>query len=140
MSTKIEIMAGPATVEIALYVGIALVLVWVGYRLYLSFSMKKEGFANSVTESHSFTMYYADWCGHCQRAKPEFLKLGSTQTIGGKAVNVKLVNPETHPDDATGVDVKGYPTIIYKKGEQLIEYAGERTHSAFVSFLQQNVK
>jgi len=132
-------MAAPAPVEIALYVGIALVALWVVYRLYVSFALKKtEGFAN--VETNSLTMYYADWCGHCQRAKPEFLKLGSTQTIGGKSVNIKLVNPETHPDEAVGVDVKGYPTIILKKGGKITEYAGERTHEAFVSFLQQNVK
>jgi len=138
-------MAGPAPVEIALYVGIVLVLLWVGYRLCVSFVLKKqEGFANvvsaSAAESSIFTMYYADWCGHCQRAKPEFMKLGSTQTIGGRSVSIKLVNPETNPDDAAGVDVKGYPTIVLKKGSQMIEYAGERTHEAFVSFLQQNAK
>jgi len=131
-------MAAPAPVEIALYVGIALVLMWVVYRLYVSFSMKKEGFANQSSEGMFFTMYYADWCGHCQRAKPEFMKLGSTQTIGGKTVSMKLVNPETHPDDAAGVDVKGYPTIILQKGSTMVEYAGERTQSAFLSFLKQN--
>lgn len=130
-------MADTSPVEISLYVGIVLILLWVGYRMYVSFVVKKEGFAN--LEAHSFTMYYADWCGHCQRAKPEFMKLGSTQTIGGRSVNIKLVNPETHPDDAQGVDVKGYPTIILKKGSQMVEYAGERSHSAFVSFLQQNL-
>ena len=131
-------MATPAPVEIALYVGIALVLMWVVYRLYVSFAMKKEGFANQSSEGMFFTMYYADWCGHCQRAKPEFMKLGSTQTIGGKTVSMKLVNPETNPDDAAGVDVKGYPTIILQKGSTMVEYAGERTQSAFLSFLKQN--
>lgn len=133
-------MATPAPVEIALYLGIVLVLVWIGYRLYLSFSVKKEGFANSSASSSTLTMYYADWCGHCQRAKPEFMKLGATQTIGGKVVNVKMVNPEVTPDDAAGVDIKGFPTIVLQKGETMVEYAGERTHTAFLNFLQQNMK
>jgi thiol-disulfide isomerase/thioredoxin len=98
-------MAGPAPVEIALYVGIVLVLLWVGYRLCVSFVLKKqEGFANvvsaSAAESSIFTMYYADWCGHCQRAKPEFMKLGSTQTIGGKTVRCVYVDPEKEPAKA----------------------------------------
>jgi len=130
----------PAPVEIALYLGIVLVLVWVGYRLYLSFSAKKEGFASSSTSTSTLTMYYADWCGHCQRAKPEFMKLGATQTIAGKVVNVKMVNPEVTPDDAAGVDIKGFPTIVLQKGETMVEYAGERTHTAFLNFLQQNMK
>ena len=131
-------MAQLAPAEIALYAGIALVLVWVVYRLYLSFSVRKEGFADAG--NHSLTMYYADWCGHCKTTKPEFAKLGSTQTIAGKLVNIKMVNPETHPDAAEGVDIKGYPTIILKSGEQSIEYPGGRTHSEFLSFLKQHVK
>jgi thiol-disulfide isomerase/thioredoxin len=133
-------MSNPALVEIALYVGIALVLIWVVYRLYVSFTIKNEGFANQeLSKGVFFTMYYADWCGHCQRAKPEFMKLGSTQTIGGKQVQMRMVNPETNPDDKADVDVKGYPTIVLKKGTTIIEYSGERIHSAFLSFLQQNV-
>lgn len=132
-------MASPAPVELALYLGLALVLLWVVYRMYLSFSVKKEGFATQ-TQQHTLTMYYADWCGHCQRAKPEFGKLGSTQTIGGKQVSIRLVNPETHPDDAVGVDIRGYPTIILKAGDKSTEYSGERNHSALLGFLQQHVK
>jgi len=132
-------MASPTPVEIALYVGILLVLVWVAYRLYLSFSVKKEeGFDNQNTRT--FTMYYADWCGHCQTAKPEFAKLGSTQTISGKVVNIKMVNPETQPEMATGVNIRGFPTIVLKNGDQVVEYSGQRTQDAFLSFLQENVK
>jgi len=134
-------MAAPVPVELALYLGLALVLLWVVYRMYLSFSVKKEGFATMIQQhTHTLTMYYADWCGHCQRAKPEFGKLGSTQTIGGKQVSIRLVNPETHPDDAVGVDIRGYPTIILKAGDKSTEYSGERSQSGLLSFLQQHVK
>jgi hypothetical protein len=121
-------MAGPATapVEIALYLGIVLVLVWVGYRLYLSFSAKKEGFASSNTMTHSFTMYYADWCGHCQRAKPEFMKLGATQTIGGKTVQCSAIEAEKNPE-LVKEKVSGYPTIRFYDAEgNMTEYNGER--------------
>lgn len=131
-------MVSASTADIALYVGIALVLIWVAYRLYVSFAFNKENFENPSTPI-TLTMYYADWCGHCQTAKPEFLKLGSTQTIGGKVVNVKMVNPEASPDEAVGVDIRGFPTIILKKGETSVEYQGPRTYSDFQTFLQKNV-
>lgn len=130
-------MSTPAPHEIALYVGIVLVLIWVAYRLYVSFYIKPEGFASAGT---TFTMYYADWCGHCKTAKPDFQKLGSTQTIAGKTVSIRMVNPETQPDQAAGVDIKGYPTIVLMNGGSKVEYQGERTHSGFLSFLQQNVR
>jgi len=129
----------PQPVELVLYLGILLVLVWVAYRLYLSFPMKgEEGFVNAVPIT--LTMYYADWCGHCQTAKPEFAKLGSTQTIGGKVVNIKMVNPETQPDEVAGVNIRGFPTIVLKNGDKVVEYAGHRTHDALLAFLQENVK
>lgn len=128
----------PQPVELVLYLGILLVLVWVAYRLYLSFPMKDvEGFENA--SPITLTMYYADWCGHCQTAKPEFAKLGSTQTIGGKVVNIKMVNPESQPDEAVGVNIRGFPTIVLKNGDKNVEYSGQRTHEALLAFLQENV-
>lgn len=133
-------MSGASSTDIALYVGIALVLIWIVYRLYISFAFNNtEHFANPES-SYTFTMYYADWCGHCQTAKPEFLKLGSTQTIGGKVVNIKMVNPEANPNDALGVDIRGFPTIILKNGSTSTEYPGQRTYADFLAFLQQNVR
>lgn len=130
-------MSTPAPHEIALYVGIVLVLIWVAYRLYVSFSIKSEGFASAGT---TFTMYYADWCGHCKSAKPEFQKLGATQTIAGKPVTIRMVNPETQPDAAAGADIRGYPTIVLMNGGSKVEYQGERSYAGFLSFLQQNVR
>lgn len=137
--------------EMALYIGLVLVGLWIAYRFYVSFVVnKKEGFANMVTgqasasasSSYKFVMYYADWCGHCQRTKPEFAKLGATQTIGGKQVAVEAVNPESNPEAVEGKNIRGYPTIhLYDpKGVLVQEYEGERTSESFVQFLSQNVK
>ena len=128
-----------ATVEMALYAGIVLVLLWVVYRVYLSLSMNTEGFVNADAPVATLTMYYADWCGHCQRAKPEFAKLGATQTIGGKQVQIKMVNPEENPDAAKGVEIRGFPTILLSMGSKTVEYPGERTAAAMIEFLKQNV-
>lgn len=133
-----------APLEIALYVGIALVLLWVLYRVYLSMYCGAEGFADAPAAAPAvaatLTMYYADWCGHCQTTKPEFAKLGATQTIAGKQVLVKMVNPETDPDAAKGVDIRGFPTILLSMGSKAVEYPGERTAPAMIDFLKQHVK
>lgn len=133
-----------AALEIALYAGIVLVLLWVLYRVYLSLSIGAEGFANAAAApaapAATLTMYYADWCGHCQTTKPEFAKLGATQTIGGKQVLIKMVNPEEDPDAAKGVDIRGFPTILLSMGSKTVEYPGERTAAAMIEFLKQNVQ
>lgn len=131
-------MTSMVPVEMALYLGLLLVGLWVAYRVYVSYVvMGKEGFAGSG--NYRFVMYYADWCGHCKTTKPEFSKLGSTKTIGDSVVDIVMINPETNP--VKGVDIPGYPTIhLYgPKGQLVSEYAGQRTESAFLDFLQKNV-
>ena len=136
-------MASGPSAEIALYAGLVLIVIWVVYRLYISFLVHtNEGFeASSTSSSYKLVMYYADWCGHCKRAKPEFAKLGATQTIGGKVVEIQAVNPDTNPEAVEGKDIRGYPTIhLYSpKGALLQDYQGERTEEGFVEFLKQNV-
>jgi thiol-disulfide isomerase/thioredoxin len=87
-------------------------------------------------------MYYADWCGHCQRAKPEFAKLGSTKTIAGKTVSIIAVDADANKELCEKNNVRGFPTLhLYNpKGELVQEYSGERKHDSFVQFLSQNVK
>lgn len=129
--------------EIALGVGILLIVLWLVYRVYFTQGFtKEEGFQSVATaEAHSLVMYYADWCGHCQRAKPEFAKLGSIKTIGEKSVKIVLVNAENDPDAVKGKDIRGYPTIhLYDpKGKLVQEYAGQRTAPALEQFLNQAV-
>jgi len=134
-------MATSVPLDMVLYVGLVLIALWVGYRLYLSFAMNSEGFS-SGSGNHKFVMYYADWCGHCQSTKPAFSQLGSTQTIGAKTVDVLMVNPETNPELVTGPKIAGYPTIrlFDPAGKLVTEYNGDRTLSDFQSFLAQNVK
>jgi thioredoxin-like negative regulator of GroEL len=128
--------------EVALGAGILLIVIWLAYRLYTSQSFTKEGFASAVSgESHSFVMYYADWCGHCTRTKPEFVKLGSTMTIGEKTVKIVAVNAEKDPDAVKGKEIRGFPTIhLYgPKGNLVQEYSGQRNKEAFEQFLNQHV-
>lgn len=141
-------MAQLVPVEMALYVGLVLIGLWVAYRMYISFAIKGEGFANPQSGSaangnYQLVMYYADWCGHCQRTKPTFQKLGSTQTIGGKQVAVRMVNHDKNPEDAPqGVEIRGYPTIhLYNpSGGLAAEYMGDRSEEDFLAFLTANVK
>jgi thiol-disulfide isomerase/thioredoxin len=107
------------------------------------FQITQEGFKNEApSDSYTFVMYYSPQCGHCVRAKPEYQKLGESQTIKGKTVRVKMVNPNTQPDEVMGgPKVTGYPTIrLYGPGNTYIaDYEGQRTKSGFLQFLQANV-
>ena len=75
-------------------------------------SFKIEAFDNNADTEPKFVMYYADWCGHCKKAKPEFEKL--QQNYKGN-VKVAMVNSEL-PENKELVKqqgINGYPTIRY---------------------------
>ena len=95
-----------------------------------------EGFSSGAT----VYMFGVDWCPHCVSTKPEFEALGSTQTIGGKTVNIVMVNPEKEPEKATGFEISGYPTLILQKADGTkTPYSGPRTTPEFRRFLESSV-
>lgn len=101
-----------------------------------------ESGSETAASGGSFIMYYADWCPHCQKIKPEFKEFmgNGTVSVGGKTVHVDMVQPEKEPEKAKGVDVKGYPTILYSDANGgVTEYSGPRTSDGFMEFLKTNV-
>ncbi len=108
--------------------------------LRTSFSI--EGFEGQDASSPVLVMYYADWCGHCKRAKPQ-LEAAKSQYRG--KVKIVMLNAED-PENASILkqeDVQGFPTIRYYKsgmpvaGKKSVyeEYNGERTKEDFLQFL-----
>ncbi len=107
-----------------------------GTRHLLGYSA--EGFFDGGSDA-TFTMFGVDWCPHCVSTKPEFEKLGSTKTIGGKAVTMRYVNPEKDKQAAAGYQIDGYPTFYLEKDGQKTKYQGGRSASAFEQWLSQNL-
>ena len=95
-----------------------------------------ESFGDSGCQ---FMMFGVPWCPHCVAAKPEFEKLGSTATIGGRGVSFVYVNPEEDPTAAKGYEIDGYPTFFLIKDGQRIKYSGARNQNGFQMFLQENL-
>jgi thioredoxin 1 len=99
--------------------------------------MLYEGFSPSA--SHTFYMIGTSWCPHCRSAKPEFEKMGSIMTIGGKEVALKYVDADEDKAVAANFQVEGYPTFVLEKGGQQIKYNGPRDKAAMRSFVEQNL-
>ena len=74
-----------------------LLVVVIGLMIYTAM-LYKENFTDVETEEgkSKLVMYYADWCGHCKRAKPEMVKLEEklkeqNNKVNGKEVEVVYV-------------------------------------------------
>jgi thiol-disulfide isomerase/thioredoxin len=107
--------------------------------------LNAEGFADKVvgkTNSRgTFTMYYADWCPHCQTAKPmfvDFMGPGVLQ-VNGQDVKVKMVE-EKQIQKGVDPEVKGYPSFLYSDAAgKVVEYSGPRSPDGFMKFLETKI-
>ena len=125
---------------ISLIVLVVMVLIF----LYLA-SASQEGFADAgygqTNERGTFTLYYADWCPHCQTIKPvfkDFMGDGSV-SVNGKSVKCKMVE-EKQIQKGVDPDIKGYPSLLYSDAAgKIVEFSGPRTADGFMQFLKQQI-
>ena len=99
----------------------------------------KDGFTNpSPPDVPTFTMFFAEWCGHCKKAKPgfiEFMGNGEIQ-VGSQKVKVEMVDADSDNPKLKTLPVQGYPTFLLQlpTGE-VKEHKGPREASAYLNFL-----
>lgn len=121
------------TKKLLMLVGAITVLAFLS--IYAVYS--NEGF-QSGADGSNFYMVYADWCPHCQVAKPMMTQLRSTigQKLKGKNVSIELLDGESKsPLLAQLPEVKGFPTFFLKKGSNVTEYKGPRDEASILQFL-----
>lgn len=88
------------------------------------------------------TFYYADWCGHCQKFKPEWNKL--KQYLETSDLNNSLILEEISSENqkrCADAGIKGFPVIILQKSDgSVIQYSAyPRTFESVMKFLQSNM-
>jgi thiol-disulfide isomerase/thioredoxin len=117
-----------------------LVLMLVIIRLYgrsvLGFKNRQEGFASGS----ELIIVKAEWCGHCKKAKNEFVKLVKASPVkmqDGSEVTIRMLDSDENKDEVSALNVKGFPTILYRSGSDRQEYPGERTYDGVMGFLKQ---
>ncbi|XP_028394344.1 protein disulfide-isomerase A5-like isoform X2 [Dendronephthya gigantea] len=96
-----------------------------------------DNFAEFV-QSHSsvLVMFYAPWCGHCKKTKPEFETAAETFNIKEGLGKMAAVDCTQDKELCSKYDVTGYPTIKYfKEGEDSFKYFQARTAKAFTEFM-----
>ncbi|XP_053624700.1 protein disulfide-isomerase A5 isoform X2 [Plodia interpunctella] len=87
---------------------------------------------------HALVVFYAPWCGHCKRIKPEFEKAATK--IKAEKINgiLAAVDATKEPDLASRFEVKGYPTLKYfSKGEYKFDAGHARQEAQIISFIKE---
>jgi protein disulfide-isomerase-like protein len=100
-------------------------------------SFQLEAFENQVANTPTFVMFYAPWCGHCKRAKPEFENFKKSYKGPIKVIAIDCEEP-ANKELAKKHNIQGYPTIRYYPtglSGQFEEYNGERTADGFNEYV-----
>lgn len=117
-----------------------LIVLGVLYFVYEKYLKGIEGFEtgsddidNHVKTGTKLVLFYADWCGHCQKVKPEWEKAASA--INKDEKKMIMVNCGEGTDEDQKVmkkyNVDGYPTIIKFVNGTPSLYRGDRDADSF---------
>ncbi|KAK4019857.1 protein disulfide-isomerase A5 [Daphnia magna] len=99
--------------------------------------LNDENFKPTLKKTkHALVMFYAPWCGHCKRAKPEYTAAAARLKDDYKVV-LAAVDCTIQQALCKVYDVKGFPSFIYFNYlKNSRPYSGGRTESEFVSFME----
>lgn len=103
-----------------------------------SLALNAELFQTLVTTTQDpwFIKFYAPWCHHCQAMGPNWDQLA--KEMQGR-LNIGEVNCEKESRLCKDVHVSGYPTILFFRGGERVDYDGLRGLGDFVQYAEKAV-
>ncbi|XP_076448816.1 protein disulfide-isomerase TMX3-like [Babylonia areolata] len=76
--------------------------------------------------------FYAPWCGHCKKLEPVYREV--YKELRDSPVRVGKIDATRFSDVAQHFDIRGFPTILFIKGDQTFTHKGDRSKEGIVEF------
>jgi thiol-disulfide isomerase/thioredoxin len=87
--------------------------------------------------------FYTDWCGHSQKAMPEWEKLEQSLQTSSKfgESTVKAIRVDCEKDKKTAMlyGINAYPTVILETKDGIIDYNKKVDEPTLKTFLRQSL-
>jgi len=104
--------------------------------------LSDDDFSTRIAEHETvLVMFYAPWCGHCKKLKPEYAKAAELIKYNDPPVVFAKVDcTEAGKETCNKFSVTGYPTLkIFRNGDLSQEYNGPREAAGIVKYMKAQV-
>jgi protein disulfide-isomerase A6 len=89
----------------------------------------------TTSSKNAFVKFYAPWCGHCKKMKPEWDRLGEAfDESSDKIIGDVDCTSETGKPLCERYDVSGFPTLKHIFGTMAEDYKGGRDYDSIKTF------
>lgn len=104
--------------------------------------LSDDDFSTRIAEHETvLVMFYAPWCGHCKKLKPEYAKAAELIKYNDPPVVLAKVDcTEAGKETCNKFSVTGYPTLkIFRNGDFSQDYNGPREAAGIVKYMKAQV-
>ncbi|XP_037945854.1 protein disulfide-isomerase A3-like [Teleopsis dalmanni] len=93
------------------------------------------------SQETTLVMFYAPWCGHCKRLKPEYAKAAELVKNDDPPITLAKVDcTEAGKETCSKFSVSGYPTLKIFRGDEVSQdYNGPREANGIAKYMRAQV-